>query len=161
MQEENWQLNRRSFIKFSGAAAVGMAGSEAFARSSDTDNPAPLGTRSAPSNPLVLRSPDLELVLDRGDGLPYEYRILQGNRRMRGEDLGRPLTITFYNKSSKKFTSAPGAVRTSSGSSTSADFLFDVKDRSQSAVSFGLRYIVEVLRFTSRFSKFANSRVTS
>src|SRR5438045_945859 len=81
MQEEMEQLNRRIFLKLSGAAAVGLAGSKVYPQTPEAANTGTLTSRSAPVNPIVLRSAELEGVLDRHDGLPYEYRLLGGNRR--------------------------------------------------------------------------------
>src|SRR3954463_16816675 len=104
MQEENDQLNRRTFLKFTGAAAAGLAGRSSFARSAEGANEGSLNTRAQPSNPIILKSPDLEIALDRHDGLPYEYRLATGKRRMRGEDLGKPILTTCYNKTSGTFS---------------------------------------------------------
>ena len=143
MQEEMEQLNRRIFLKLSGAAAVGLAGSKVYPQTPEAANTGTLTSRSAPVNPIVLRSAELEVVLDRHDGLPYEYRLLRGNRRMLGEDLGKPIAVTFYDKSSGTIKNANASVQKYSELKEHSDLLFQIQDGSQSAVSFVIAYIVE------------------
>lgn len=143
MQEEMEQLNRRIFLKLSGAAAVGLAGSKVYPQTPEAANTGALTSRSAPVNPIVLRSAELEVVLDRHDGLPYEYRLLRGNRRMLGEDLGKPIAVTFYDKSSGTIKNANASVQKYSELKEHSDLLFQIQDGSQSAVSFVIAYIVE------------------
>ena len=81
MQEDTAQLNRRTFLKLSSAAAAGLVGSNAYSQIPAAENAGPLTARSAPENPIIVKSAELEVVLDRRDGLPYEYRLLRGNRR--------------------------------------------------------------------------------
>jgi len=137
------QLNRRIFLKLSGAAAVGLAGSKVYPQTPEAANTGTLTSRSAPVNPIVLRSAELEVVLDRHDGLPYEYRLLRGNRRMLGEDLGKPIAVTFYDKSSGTIKNANASVQKYSELKEHSDLLFQIQDGSQSAVSFVIAYIVE------------------
>ncbi|PYY15972.1 MAG: hypothetical protein DMG60_16220 [Acidobacteria bacterium] len=143
MQEETGQLNRRTFLKLSGAAAAGLAGRNLYSQVPGQENTGPLTSRNVPTNPIVIRSPDLEVVLDRHDGLPYEYRLLRGNRRMLGEDLGKPILVTFYDKSSGTIKNAAASVQKLSELKDHSDLLFQIPDGSQTAVSFVLAYIVQ------------------
>lgn len=144
MQEETGYLNRRTFLKLGGAAAAGLAGSKLQGQSSAA--PAQedsLTSRSEPSNPIVIKSAELEVVLDRHDGLPYEYRLRNGTRRMRGEDIGKPLQVTFCNKALWKFSTLPVSAAKANSSGARADFIFAVRDGGNMAATFTLRYIVE------------------
>src|SRR5262245_65943033 len=85
MREKEPGINRRRFIKLGGAGLAALASRSVWADIATTD----LSTRSAPSDPIMLRSPALQMVLDREDGVPYEYRLPSINARLRGEDLGQ------------------------------------------------------------------------
>jgi hypothetical protein len=143
MQEDTGQLNRRTFLKLSGAAVAGLAGTNAYSQAPAGDNAGPLTTRSVPANPLVIKSAQLEVVLDRHDGLPYEYRLLSGNRRMIGEDLGKPIVITFYDKSSGTIKNAAASVQKLSELKDHSDLLFQISDGEHVAGSFVLSYVVD------------------
>ncbi|HWC16957.1 MAG TPA: endo-alpha-N-acetylgalactosaminidase family protein [Terriglobales bacterium] len=143
MQEETGQLNRRTFLKFSGAAAAGLAGSRLPHSSGAAGQEASLTSRRIPSNPIVIKSADLEVVFDRQDGLPYEYRVVHGNRRMRGEDLGKAIDVTFCNKATGQFSTLPASVEKATSSKTRTEFTFEIRDGGRQAVGFTLRYVVE------------------
>lgn len=143
MNDDAGQLSRRTFLKFTGAAAAGFATGGAGAQSSETASQSPLTTRSQPSDPIVLKSAELEVVLDGHDGLPYEYRMVRSNQRMPGEDLGKPIYVTFCNKRSGEFKTVPVSVHTRSVRDSSAEFVFYVSDVSSPAVSFVLGYVVK------------------
>src|SRR5690348_3869075 len=143
MQEETDQLTRRTFLKFSGVAATGLAARKLAAQSTDSTTQEALNTRSAPSNAIVIRSTDLELVLDGQDGLPYEYRLARGQRRMRGEDLGKPITARVCDKQSWNFSVQPVQVQKANTGKDQVDFFFSVADAGRTAASFTIRYVVE------------------
>src|SRR5581483_4087360 len=143
MQEETDQLTRRTFLKFSGVAATGLAARGLAAQSSDNPQEQPLNTRPAPVNAIVIRSSELEVVLDGRDGLPYEYRLMRGQRRMRGEDLGKPMTATVCNKQLWNFSVLPVQVQKTNSGKDQVDFLFSVADAGRPAASFSIRYTVE------------------
>ena len=143
MQEDTAQLNRRTFLKLSSAAAAGLVGSNAYSHIPAAENAGPLTARSAPENPIIVKSAELEVVLDRHDGLPYEYRLLRGDRRMIGEDLGKPIVVTFYDTSSKTIKNVAASVQKFSELKDHSDLLFQIPDGPHMAVSFVLAYIVE------------------
>jgi Endo-alpha-N-acetylgalactosaminidase len=142
MQEETDQLTRRTFLKFSGVAATGLAARGLAAQSSDNTQEQPLNTRPAPANAIVIRSSELEVVLDARDGLPYEYRLTRGQRRMRGEDLSKPITATVCNKQLWNFGVQPVQAKQTNSGTDRADFLFSVADAGRPAASFTIRYTV-------------------
>jgi len=143
MQEEIGHLNRRHFLKLSGAAVAGVAGANVYSQAQDAETSGPLSGRRAPENPIVLRSTEMEVVLDRHDGLPYEYRLLRGNRRMLGEDLGKPIAVTFYDKSSSSIKTASASVQKYSELKDHSDLLFQVTDGSNTAITFVLAYLLD------------------
>jgi len=144
MQEESGQLDRRTFLKLSGAAVAGLAGNGLRAESRTSASlETPLTSRTVPSNPLVIKSADLEIVLDRNDGLPYEYRVLGNNRHMRGEDVGKPIDVTVCNKNTGTFSTVSGTVQKASSGIDRAEFTFEIRDHERPAVGFTLRYVVK------------------
>lgn len=143
MQEETDQLSRRAFLKFSGVAATGLAASKLSGQSTDNTQQQPLNTRPAPANAIVIRSSELEVVLDGRDGVPYEYRLIRGQRRMRGEDLGKPITATVCNQQSWNFSVQPVQAQKTNTGKNQVDFLFSVADAGHPAASFIIRYVVE------------------
>ena len=142
MQEETGQLNRRHFLKLGGAAVAGLAGSEIYSQTPTTETAGPLTTRGAPENPLILKSSELEVVIDRHDGLPYEYRVLRANHRMPGEDLGKPILVAVYEKATGTVKSIPASVQKFSDLKDHVDLLFQISDGSQPVASFVLSYLV-------------------
>ncbi len=82
------RIYRRDFLKVGGAGLAALASAPLWA-----DLPA--DTRSKPVDPVVLRSSSLEVILDRMDGLPYEYRLLTADVRMRGEDFGGKIGVAL------------------------------------------------------------------
>jgi len=141
MNEDIAILTRRTFVKFTSAAVAGFA--TGSAQSTEKASEPPLTTRSQPSDPIVLKSAELELALDRHDGLPYEYRVTRSNRRMLGESLGRPIEATYCSKRSGEFKTIPVSVQKAIPAASQADFTFTVVDGSGSAVAFALTYSVE------------------
>ena len=152
MQEETGQLNRRIFLKLSGAALAGAGSSQLWSQSPKPANDLPLTTRKAPGSPIVLKSAELELVLDRDDGLPYEYRLLKSNRRLAGEDLGKPVSVTYFDKTQGSVKTVAQRVGKETVGKTRADFVFRVTAESHPLVGFTLRYEVEgpTVRVTMR-----------
>jgi hypothetical protein len=143
MQEETGQLNRRTFLKFSGAAVAGAAGGRAHGQSAPRANDLPLTNRGEPSQPVVLKSADIQLILDRHDGLPYEYRVARGQQRMRGEDLGKPITVTICNRMQGTFSTVSAVVQKTTASDRQADFAFRIAEGSRPAATFVVRYVVD------------------
>ena len=147
MQEETDQLTRRTFLKFSGVAATGLAARKVVAQSSEKTQEEPLNTRPAPANAIVIRSSELEVVLDARDGLPYEYRLARGQRRMHGEDLGKPMTATVCNKQPWNFSVRPIQAQKANAGKQRVDFFFSVVVAGRPAASFTIRYTVEGTTF--------------
>ena len=143
MQEETGELNRRTFLKLSGAALAEAGRSQLWAQSSESAVDVPLTTRKAPANPLVLKSADLELVLDREDGLPYEYRLLTGKRRLTGEDLGKGVSVTYFDKTQGSVRTVSQRVRRETAGRTRADFVFQLNAELHPVAGFTLRYEVD------------------
>ena len=143
MQEETWQVNRRAFLKIGGVAIAGFAGTNMCAQSAGPDDQSPLNTRPEPSNPIVIRSGELELSLDGTDGLPYEYRMLRDKRTMHGEDLGKPIAVTICNRKSGTFSTSSISSPKADVSSDRADFTFQLRDGGALAAVFTIRYVVE------------------
>jgi hypothetical protein len=98
MQDEPEQIGRRSLLKLGAGLAAGGANvlwpglNSGWAQAAAS---IPLTDRAKPAHPVVLCSSQLEVVLDPNDGLPWEYKLIAANARMRGEDFGRKITATI------------------------------------------------------------------
>lgn len=99
--------------------------------------------RKPPVHPVVLRSGRLELVLDRDDGLPFEYRMRQNNARIHGEDAGRSIVVTLFRRTPRAFDKLSVKPESVEAQAARADFHFDVRDGGEPAVAFLLRYAVD------------------
>lgn len=132
-------MKRRDLIV--GAAA--LAGSGVFAQNLGKvpASVAARSHRSAPTEPLVLRSDDLEVIFDREHGLPYSYRYR--GTRLWGESAAQPIqaivcrlqprsyqTVTLE---SPRVQATPGAVQ----------FTFRAAFEGRLAANFQLRYALE------------------
>src|SRR5262249_8173117 len=89
--------------------------------------------------PVVLRSAELKVTLDGNDSLPYSYELSSG-ARIRGEDFGRRVSATICHRSAWMFPTLDVLPSSRTISPTRADFLFEVKQESQTAVRFTIRY---------------------
>ncbi len=99
-----------------------------------------LSTRSKPVDPITLQSPALHVVLDRKDGLPYEYRLPSINTRLRGEDLGEKIRALICQRDRWEFRNvaiSPASVKVANNR---AAFHFDVTNEGKSAAGFVLIY---------------------
>ena len=133
-------MNRRSFLRIGGGTLLACAAERALA--SDFSQGA---GRSAPDKPIVLKTADLELVLDPEHGLPYEYRLPKLQTRFRGDVTGHPMVATVCDKANWKFVpisleAEPS--RTNQPGSSTADFTFHVKVEDRPAADFTVRYRV-------------------
>lgn len=142
-------LNRRAFLRIGGGTLLSCAAGCVLA-SELTQGP----RRAEPSHPVVLKTADLELVIDPDLGLPYEYRLPKLQTRFRGDVSGRAMVATLCDKANWRFL--PISVRagrsralgdaTSAGSSRTgavlADFNFTAMIEGQAAASFTVQYRV-------------------
>src|SRR5579864_3975462 len=131
MQEETEHLNRRTFLKFSGAALAAASGRRIWSQSSPPGGEAPLTTREEPKDTILIRSEDLDVELDRHHGLPYRYNFAHRHSSMWGEDLGKPIAVTFCAKAAASFHTVSATVKTWTVGKNSADFLFSLQDSSR------------------------------
>src|SRR5437879_4634310 len=116
MQQEHEQMNRRGFLRLSGAGAA-VAGTKALFPTLllGEESPPQLADRSAPINPVRLRSSEMEVVLDRDDGVPFEFRLLANGATLRGEDFGKKVSATACRKTPWKFLeleTSPTSIKT-------------------------------------------------
>ena len=142
-------MQRRDFLRLSATTAA-MAGLDnimppglAHGQSGE-----PAGSRTAPANPIVLRSMFVEVTLDGDDALPYQYRLLANNAKIRGEDFGQKMTALVCQRAQWRFfTATPevlasplprGMVRQSW-----AEFVLIAKDGEKTAATCKLSYNLE------------------
>jgi hypothetical protein len=90
MQEEQQYLDRRGFLKL-GGAGVAVAGTKATFPSLlfGEEEMMQLTDRSAPGDPIHLRSPLMEVVLEHNDSVLFAFHLLANGAMLRGEDLGK------------------------------------------------------------------------
>src|ERR1700742_5129891 len=100
MQNDQEEMNRRGFLRFS---AVALAGAKAAVRGMAQTKPK-FTERLAPVHSIQLRSNAIEVTLDRNDGLPVAYKLHANGALLHGEDTGQPVTATICTKSPWKFT---------------------------------------------------------
>jgi hypothetical protein len=134
------QIDRRKFLQMGGVGIAGLTTARISGKlSGDTSYP----ERSRPAHPVILKSSKLELLLDRSDGVPFEYRLLSVNQFFRGEDSGRPIAATICRLNDWYFSNVS---ITASGVKTSdnrADFRFETSLDQQLATTFVVRYALE------------------
>ena len=102
-----------------------------------------LPERTAPQNPVVLKSSQLELVLDGDDGLPFLYRVTTLGTEMRGEDFGAKLAVMLHRKQPWGFVTSLLGAASVKAVKTQADFRFQPTYEGEPAASFIVRYAVE------------------
>jgi len=142
MQNEQERFNRRRFLQWS-AAGVTAAGIQSLLPLASAQQSQPPGERKAPAHPVVLRSEDLEVTLDPAAGLPYEYRLLKNNSRLRGEDLGQPINVTLCRKDPWSFNTLAAAPHRRKTTRSSAAFHFRMAYGGTPAARFTLRYALD------------------
>ena len=129
-----WDLDRRTFLRVSGGGVLAMAADRVLAQDASAT------TRVAPRKPVVLRSSQMEVVLDTADGLPYEYRLLARRARMLGETEGRPASATICDRTAWAFLPVPLHSLSVAATATQADFHFTVAPSSRPAADLTIRY---------------------
>lgn len=134
-------LERRDFLKAGGAGLVGLASSRYLP---GIPSYAVQQERTAPGNPVMLRSAQLELVLDRHDALPFQFRLLNLKTTMHGEDAGAKIGVTLCRLEPWSFQSASAAAASWVDATPSqADFRFEAAFDGRPAAAFTVRYVVE------------------
>lgn len=95
---------------------------------------------SAAAQPVVLRSPQLEVTLQRDTGLPAQFRLLSNGGVIHGAEPGHPVTATLFQVQPHQFQTFELRPRSVKSTATRADFAFNGVYGGRSAVSFTLRY---------------------
>ncbi|MGH9529276.1 MAG: hypothetical protein ACRD2S_05075, partial [Terriglobales bacterium] len=126
-------------MKLGGAGLAALLSRSTWADAADIASDH-LPTRNAPAVPIILRSPQLELVLDRKDALPYQYRLRPSGMRMRGEDFGKSIRAVICDRKRWEFSALPIVAASVNATGNRADFRFRIPDETKPAVSFVLRY---------------------
>jgi hypothetical protein len=112
-------FDRRKFLKVGGAGLAGLTSVPRWAGALDfADGP----RRSKPRDPVVIKSAQLEVMLDRTDALPYEYRLPSLHTHMRGEDYGGQMTATLCRRKPWGFVTSLIEASSVHATDTQADF---------------------------------------
>lgn len=143
MNDDQGLFHRRHFLQWAagGAAFAGLlpvltapaAGQQSLASRE----------RRSPSEPILLRSSDLEVLLDAHNGLPHRYRLLHNNSLLYGEDSGLPAKATVCCKEPWSYSTSAIAPTSHNAKSTECTFHFSVKVGSIVAAQFSLRYVLQ------------------
>src|SRR4051812_11197356 len=119
---------RRAFLQIAGGALTALRHPELSAQASTPQNAAAaqnaVPTRRPPVRAIVLRTADLEVVLDREHGLPYEFRLRRNGARILGEHSGKPIVATICNHATRKVFDAELRCLSAKRTAATADFLF-------------------------------------
>jgi hypothetical protein len=133
------KIQRRDFLRSGGAGLAGLAASSFWAKFAAGELP----DRGEPVDPVILRSSTLEVILDRNDGLPYEYRLPAARMRFRGEDFGEKLRATLCRRQPWGFASALVTADHMNTNGMQADFHFAAVYEGKPAARFVLRYALQ------------------
>jgi hypothetical protein len=140
MENRSRGIRRRRFLKAGGAGLAAFASSPLWAQSVEGRAQT---TRSSPANPFVLKSSEMEMVLIREDGLLYEYRLTTLGARMRGEELGEPMSATLCRLQPRIFATASVRASSVKASATEATFRSEAQIKGKTAATFAIRYALE------------------
>ena len=97
------------------------------------------GLAAAAAQPVTLRSPLLEIQLNRDTGLPSEYRLPEG-AVIHGAEPLRSVSATVFRVSPYGFQPVKVKPQRAQVSATRADFFFTAQYEAAAAASFTLRY---------------------
>ncbi len=98
--------------------------------------------RAEPTDPVVLRSDALRVVLDRADALPVAYELPDGVR-LPGEPAGLRPSIVLFRSAPRGTVACEAGATSVHASDTEAAFRFEVAYEGTPAVAFVLRYRLE------------------
>lgn len=149
MQQEHEQLNRRGFLRLSGAGAV-VAGTKGIFSTQllAEEKPDPLTDRAVPVNPVRLHSSEMEVVFDRNDGMPFTFHLSANGAILRGEDFGKKVSATICQKTPWKFLDLETSLKDFKATPNTVDFHFEAANATTRAVSFILRYELDKATIT-------------
>ncbi|HXJ05356.1 MAG TPA: endo-alpha-N-acetylgalactosaminidase family protein [Candidatus Acidoferrum sp.] len=137
MHGQKLQIDRRKFLQIGGA---GIAGLTTARMSGKLPVDSSYSERSRPSQPVILESSKLELLLDRGDGVPFEYRLRSAKQVFRGEDSGQPIAATVCRLNDWYFSNVSVTAADVKTSENRADFRFEASLDQKLATTFVVRY---------------------
>ena len=137
MENRTDSIDRRKFLKVGGTGLAAVAAGPLWPKHLQGN------TRPSPVDPIVLKSSELEIILDREDGLPYEYHLIKLGTRMAGEGLGEPMSATICRRQPRAFATASVKASSVKASTEEATFSFRVQHDGKTAAAFAIRYALE------------------
>jgi hypothetical protein len=84
MEQDDLNLNRRSFVKLAAATGIGAAVSEKKTYA---------GEPREPDRTVVLQSSSLKVTLNSSIGSPSRYQLIEGKGELMGDDVGSPIQV--------------------------------------------------------------------
>jgi hypothetical protein len=140
MQPEHEELDRRSFLRLSGAGAAVAGTKTIFPNLFAEAQLGSLTDRVASVNPVRLHSSEMEVTLDRNDGVPYAFHLSANDATLLGEDFGRKISATVCQKAPWKFLELETSIPDVKATRSAAAFHFEANNDNAKAVSFTVRY---------------------
>jgi Endo-alpha-N-acetylgalactosaminidase len=137
LNSKNRSIERREFVKL---GCMGLLSFTTIAREHKSFANTFLPVPAAPISPVVLKSAQLEVVLDREQGLPSSYKFSNSHAVIQGSVLAEKILAIICSLSAWEFrpiSVVPVAVR---ATSTQADFQFHASWSGQTAATFVVRY---------------------
>jgi hypothetical protein len=141
MQEENLNLNRRTFLRHSATSMVWAGATTLLPNCAREEMRTGSEDRKAPETPVMLRSSELQVTFDAKDGVPYNYRL--HGQTLRGEDSGQPISVRICSKAQWRFSDTLVNVERVEQEADHVAFCFMVREDSTPAVEFKVRYRLE------------------
>jgi hypothetical protein len=136
---EKLRIGRREFVKLGCAGLVSLSSvTREYALLSNSV----LGTASAPENPVLLKSPQLQVTLDRERGLPYLYKSVRSKAEMSGCVLDENIVAVVCHVPAWEFesiTAVPTSIRITD---TEAIFDFSLSWASRHVTDFTVQYML-------------------
>jgi hypothetical protein len=148
MQTDDEVFDRRHFLRWSAKGFVAAGVSLPTFEGIGQGQPQDVGSANAPEHTIVLRSSDLEVVVNAANGLPFEYRHRSNNACLAGEDTEARATALICNKATYEFMSISVTPAKHSAAKTTAQVHFAAEVRGAVAASFDLFYRLNGATFT-------------
>ena len=140
MQDDFEIFNRRHFLQWGTAASIALASAPSLSANTTAVDASVKEREHPPRQTVTLQSPELHVVLDAVNGLPYQYRLAQNNAVLRGEDLGQPAEVTLCRLEPWSFTTLAATPQSHSATPEEAVFQFLCHYGGSPAVQFSIRY---------------------
>jgi hypothetical protein len=142
VQSDSDRFSRRHFLQWTSAGLAATGAQSLLPSAFGAQGVEISGEQPAPVRPIVLSSSQLEVTLDAASSLPYSYRLVHKDVRLRGEDFAEPVSVTLCRKEPWNFQTSPLAPESHDATKTTAAFHFHATFGGTPAVRFTLHYLL-------------------